>query len=419
MEKFSRSMRVFAMMLVAALVLAACNGETDVETDPDPDVDETTDTDPEPDDDTDVDEADPEAEESAGRQSEWFDEELFDLQMAWREATPEGPEGEPWVQYIDAEFRDTSEWAQDGPYTVCFSNAAVDNPWRQVGYTTMEAEVELHDDIAEFIHVDAGGSDEAQISDIEELLDSGNCDILIVSPNTTAALTPIVEQACEQLPVVVFDRGVNTDCTSTFIQPIGGYAFGAEAAEFLIDNVPEGGNIVALRILPGVDVLETRWVAGQILMEEAGLNIISAEFTEGDNAAVRSIIDDIINRGEQIDGVWMDAGATAVAAAEAFEDQGLEVPPITGEDQNDFLQKWVDDDLTAIAPTFPTYQWRTPIIASLQILAGEEVPERWTLPQDPVTQDNLDQYIFPDMPPLFYAQCGCEEMPDFPQRWQN
>lgn len=422
--KTKRRFRWSALMLAGVLVLSAC---ADDDAAPEPSGDD--DAEPAGDDDAESDaeddsasDADDDAEQtdelSAGRQSEWFDEEEFDAQMAWREMAPEGPEGEPWVQYIDAEFRDTSQWATEAPWNVCFSNAAVDNPWRQVGWTTMQAEVELHDDIANFTAVDAGGSDEAQIADIEELLERGDCDVLIVSPNTTQALTPIVEQAAEQLPVIVFDRGVNTDATATFIQPIGGYAFGAEAAEFLVDNVPAGGNIVALRILPGVDVLETRWVAGQIIMEEAGLNIIASEFTEGDTATVRSIIDDILDRGEQIDGVWMDAGATSVAAIEAFEARGMEVPPITGEDQNDFLQKWTGEDLTAIAPTFPTYQWRTPIIAATMILSGEEVPAQWTLPQEPVTEANLDEFIFPDMPPLFYAQCGCEDMPGFPERWQ-
>ena len=78
-------------------------------------------------------------------------------------------------------------------------------------------------------HVDAEGSDDKQIADIDDLLAGGKCDILIVSPNTTAALTPAVEKACQQLPVIVFDRGVNTKCPVTFIKPMGGYGFGIQA----------------------------------------------------------------------------------------------------------------------------------------------------------------------------------------------
>ena len=351
-----------------------------------------------------------------GEQSEFFVQEDFDRQLAQRDIEPEGPADQPWAQAIEPEWVDTAQYAKEGPYHICFSNAAVNNPWRVVGFTTMEAEVELHPEIEEFTHVDAGGSDEQQITDIQDLLGQ-DCDVLIVSPNTTAALTPAVEQACQQLPVIVFDRGVTTDCPVTFIHPIGGYAFGADAAEFLVDTVEPGGNILALRILPGVDVLETRWSAAKVIFDQSELNVVGVEFTEGDVATTKSIVTDYIDRYGSLDGIWMDAGATALGAIEAFEDFGLDVPPITGEDQQDFLRKWKDDGLTAAAPTYPTYQWRTPIIAAMQILAGEQVPKEWVLPQPLITSENLDQYLQPNMPPLHYALCGCENMPGFPERW--
>ena len=114
----------------------------------------------------------------------------------------------------------------------------------------------------------------------------------------------------------------------------------------------------------------------------------------------------------------MDAGATAVAAIEAFEDAGAPLPVINGEDQQDFLQKWKALGLTAIAPTYPTYQWRTPVIAALDVLAGTTVPgPEWVLPQPAITAENLDTFINEAMPPLHYAMCGCEDMPDYPARW--
>jgi ribose transport system substrate-binding protein len=353
-----------------------------------------------------------------GEHSEFFDRAQFEEQLAQRDIAPEGPEGEPWLQAIEPEMVDTSEFATDPPWNVCFSNAAVDNPWRVVGFETMNAEVDAQSDIGEFTVVDAEANDEKQISDIQDLA-GGNCDVLIVSPNTTEALTPAVEQACESVPVIVFDRGVNTDCPTTFIHPIGGYAFGADAAEFLVDNVDSDGNILALRILPGVDVLETRWSAAKEIFDDSDLNVVGVEFSEGDAARVKSIVSDYIQRFGTIDGVWMDAGATSVAAAEAFEDNGLEVPPITGEDQNDFLIKWQEDGLTAVAPTYPTYQWRTAVIAATQILSGEEVPKEWVLPQPKIDEGSLPEYVAPDMPPLFYALCGCQEMEGFPERWSE
>ena len=126
---------------------------------------------------------------------------------------------------------------------------------------------------------------------------------------------------------------------------------------------------------------------------------------------------DYIQREGNLDGVWMDAGATAVAAIEAFEDAGQDVPPITGEDQNDFLRSGRTSGLTAVAPTYSNFQWRTAVIAATKILKGEEVPKEWVLPQPKITQENLDQYVKPNMPPLYYALCGCEDLPGFPEKW--
>ncbi len=355
--------------------------------------------------------------EAAAVASEFFSQEELDNSIRLIDVAPEGPEGEPWNQYLEPTFVDTTQYAKEGPYTFCFSNAGVNNPWRVVGYNTMEAEVELHPEIEEWIHVDAEGNDEKQIADIQDLVASGNCDILIVSPNTTLALTPAVEAACEVLPVVVFDRGVQTDCPATFVQPIGGYAFGYTGAKFLADNLPDGAKVVALRILPGVDVLETRWAAAKDYFEKNNIDVVEVQFGDGNNDKVKTIITDAIQKHGQIDGVWMDAGATAVAAIEAFEDAGQPYPVINGEDQQDFLVKWQEEGLTAIAPTFPTFQWRTAVIAALKVLQGEEVPDPWRLPQPAVTQENLDQFVQPGMPPLHYAMCGCETMPDFPARW--
>lgn len=348
--------------------------------------------------------------------SEFFNPEQLAFQRAAMTATPEGPADQPWLQAIDPHFIDTSAYAKDGPWTICFSNAGVNNAWRVVGYTTMLAEVDLHPEIAKFIHVDAEGSDDKQISDINGLLASGDCDALIVSPNTTAALTPVVETACQQLPVIIFDRGVNTDCPVAFVGPVGGYGFGIAGAEFIVDNLPKGGNVLALRILPGVDVLETRWSGAEQIFKEAGVNVVGAEFTEGSTATTKAIVEDYLARGS-VDAVWMDAGATAVAALEAFEDSGAPYPIIVGEDQQDFLIKWKEEGLTAIAPTYPTFQWRSAIIATVMTLKGESIPSPWVLPQPVITQDVLDTYIQSNMPLLFYAMCGCQSMPDFPQRW--
>jgi ribose transport system substrate-binding protein len=354
-----------------------------------------------------------------GEQSKFFVQADYDNELSLLAAAPTGPADKPWEQALKPTMVDTAKFKKPGPYKICFSNAGLNNPWRQVGFKTMQAEVEAQRSrIKEFVHVDAEGKDQKQIADINDLLGKG-CNALIVSPNTTATLTPAVEAACRAgLPVVVFDRGVNTKCPVTFINPIGGYGFGHVGAEFVSQKMKSGGKVLALRILPGVDVLETRWSAAKVAFDKAKVDVVGVEFTDGDPARTKKIVNDYLQRHGTIDGVWMDAGAVAVAAVEAFQDAGKPVPPINGEDQLDFLKIWKDKNLTAIAPTYPTYQWRTPVIAALRILDGQQVASPWKLPQPTVTRENLDSYLDPDMPPLHYAMCGCTDLPGYPQRWK-
>ncbi len=355
--------------------------------------------------------------------SEWFVQEDYDTQLEQIDATFEGPAEEPWLQYLDGPMSDTSEWATDQPMKVCFANASISNPWRQTGWITMNQQLEVLQDegvISEMETRDAGDDDNTQIADIDYFISEGNCDAFVISPNSTAALTPAVERACDTgKPVVVFDRGVETDCAVSFIHPIGGYAWGIETANFLVDNLDEGATVVALRILPGVDVLEHRWGAAKKIFDENGIEATD-HFTDADPSKIKSIISDELVKGE-IDGIWMDAGDGAVAAIEAFEDAGVDYPVITGEDEMSFLRKWEDTELTGLAPVYSNFQWRTPLLAIQRIAAGEEIPTEWVLPQEPITEDERAEYLDANegMPDGHYAKFGGEDLPGYPQVWQE
>ncbi len=357
------------------------------------------------------------------KESKWFVQADFDKQDEQRSATFEGNPDEPWLQYIDGEMTDTADFKVDGEQKVCFANASISNPWRQTGWITMNEQLKALQKkgvISEMETRDAGDDDNTQIADIDYFISEGNCDAFVISPNSTAAMTPAVERACDTgKPVVVFDRGVETDCATTFIHPIGGYAWGIDTANFLVENLEEGDKVVALRILPGVDVLETRWAAAQKIFEENGIEA-KDYFTEADPTKIKSIISDELAGGE-VQGVWMDAGDGAVAAIEAFEDAGVDYPVMTGEDEMSFLRKWEETGLTGLAPVYSNFQWRTPLLALEKIFAGEEVPKEWVLPQVPITEEERGAYLKANegMPDGHYAKFGGEDLPGSLKPWQD
>ena len=200
-------------------------------------------------------------------------------------ATPQGPSDRPWEQRLNSGTVDTAKYKKTGPYQVCFSNASVSNPWRVEGWTTMQAAAEkMKADVKSIQYADGQGKDDKQISDIRAFVNSGKCDVLIVSPNTSDALTPVVEEACRKLPVITFDRGVNTKCPVTAVHSIGGYAYGIAGARFVLDSMPKGGKLLVLKTAPGIDVFETRSNAAMQVFKDAGVTPVGTEYTGADNA---------------------------------------------------------------------------------------------------------------------------------------
>ena len=354
---------------------------------------------------------------------QWFDQALFDKQLAELAATPEGPADQPWLQAINPEWVDTAQYARTEPGKVCFANASISNPWRQTGWITMNEQLKVlqaEGVISEMETRDAQDSDDTQIADIDYFIAEGNCDIFVISPNSTAAMTPAVERACDTgKPVLVFDRGVQTDCAPSFIHPIGGFAWGIESAEFLIENLEAGDKVVALRILPGVDVLEQRWAAADVLFADAGIEAVDY-FTGADPAEIKKIIADELAKGD-VKGIWMDAGDGAVAAIEAFEDAGVDYPVMTGEDELSFLRKWDETGLTGLGTVYSNFQWRTALLAVKQVFAGEQIPSEWVLPQQSIQFDELSTALALNdgMPDGHYARFGGEDLPGFPTVWQE
>jgi ribose transport system substrate-binding protein len=179
--------------------------------------------------------------------------------------------------------------------------------------------------------------------------------------------------------------------------------------------------VLAFRILPGVDVLEQRWGAAREIFEDnPQLNIIGVEFIDVDSFNANSVVSDYLAKYGAIDAVWMDAGGAAVTILEAFKEAGAPYPKVmVGEDREDFLDYWNANLDKAIAPTFPTFQWRTAVLAAVMFLQGKTVQHHWYLPQPDVVTANLDQYINTEMPPLHYALCGCEDMTNYPDSWKT
>jgi galactofuranose transport system substrate-binding protein len=110
-----------------------------------------------------------------------------------------------------------SERSPATTYLVGFSQANLAEPWRIAMTEEVKQEASHYSDMR-VIYADAGDSTIRQVEDVKRLMDYG-IDLLIISPNDSHALTPIVRDVYSKIPVIVLDRAVEGYDYSLFIGP--------------------------------------------------------------------------------------------------------------------------------------------------------------------------------------------------------
>jgi ABC-type sugar transport system substrate-binding protein/DNA-binding response OmpR family regulator/nitrogen-specific signal transduction histidine kinase len=135
-----------------------------------------------------------------------------------------------------------------GSYKVGFSQCSHDE-WRSKMNTEMQHEVMLHPDI--HLEIKSAIDDtEGQIADIQNFIDK-KVDLIIVSPNKTAPLTPIVEKAYHAgIPVVLVDRKILSDKYTAFIGA-DNFQIGKDVGNYIVKLLNGKGNIFEIRGLEG------------------------------------------------------------------------------------------------------------------------------------------------------------------------
>jgi ribose transport system substrate-binding protein len=352
-----------------------------------------------------------------------FVQATFDTENKERTAKFSGDPKTPWLQYLPGAMVDASKTKLDHAGKVCFSNASLSNTWRQTGLVTMNQQLKVLQSqgvVSQLETRNAQDSDDTQVADIDYFINEKNCDAYIIAPNSPKATATAVSRACATgKPVVIFDRGAGTNCETSFVHSVGGYAWGIDSATFIANNVKKGGHVIALRTAPGVDVFEQRWAAAQHIFQEKGLKVTDY-LTGADPAKIKSTITDELAKGT-VDAVWVDLGDQAVPAVEAFQDAGKTVPIVTGEDVFSYLRAWKADGFKGFASVYSAYQWRTALIAVADLFQGKAVPKNWVLPQVPVSASKLSTVLDANknMPDGFYSSFGGADLPGYPSAWQN
>ncbi len=298
----------------------------------------------------------------------------------------------------------TSAMAQDNPYgsppwTIGFSQDTMDHPWRAYMVTSAEAQAAKYPDlIKEFIYTDAGGSNEKQIADIEDLISRG-VDLIMMSPREAQALVPSVEAIkAAGIPLVVLDREVVGDDYNVFI---GGnnLQIGEELGKYTLANAGNEFKYLEIEGIPGATPTIQRHEGFASQIEgEAGIERLDAQPANYDLAPAIPIVEDWLTkyRGEfQV--IYAHNDPMILGAINVLKEAGYK--------PGDVFLVGVDGQREAFEAIKEGWLQATAIYATggalgldmaVRVLKGEPVPKRIITETPVITPENVDDFYNPD-----------------------
>ncbi|HOY51307.1 MAG TPA: substrate-binding domain-containing protein, partial [Prolixibacteraceae bacterium] len=213
-----------------------------------------------------------------------------------------------------------------GKYKIGFSQCTTSDHWRQTQLRLMEMELSFYPDM-ELQVKDAGDNNELQIRQINEFLAEG-IDLLIVSPNESEPVTPVVEKVFNQgIPVIVIDRTINTDRYTAYI---GGnnYEIGLEAGRYAAALLKGKGDILEIKGLSGSSPAIARH-AGFLKSLESYPNIRIVKSADGEwnwNIA-RQVMTNLVNSRLNYDLIFAHNDVMALEAYKVLRESASPLHP--------------------------------------------------------------------------------------------
>lgn len=297
---------------------------------------------------------------------------------------------------------DTLDYKKDPPYTIALSTNHMGVTWMEIYKAEMEAELAMYgDDIAEFIHVDAGGDIPTQIANIQDLI-SRRVDAIIIDPASPTALAPVVERAYNAGIVTIVNKsGINTTNYTAF-QNNDEVQFGRSGAEWLVEHIGGEGIVLALRGIPGYGVEIERWTGGQSVFEKYPDIRVYAEYAEWSYDKAKEVSKALITAHPDFVGVWSQGGQMSRAMVDAMLEAGLDPAdyPHASEDDNGFCKQVLEYEIPACATGKPVWLSRLAVRSALDALRGMYIEKHVMVPSPFYGPDDFEKIVNPDLSDL-------------------
>ena len=279
---------------------------------------------------------------------------------------------------------------QGGKKLIGFSQANLGEPWRVAMNAEIAEAAKGHAEL-EFVYADAQQDNAKQVADVENFLRQ-RIDLLMISPNEAAPLTPIVKRVFQQgIPVVILDRAIEGDTYTCFIGA-DNRLIGREAGRHIASLLNGSGSVVEIKGLPGSPPARERSEGmREAIAASPGIRIIHDPVANWLREEAMAQMEMALAANPQIDLVYAHNDPMAIGAYLAAKSKGRDremkfigIDALPGLDGG--RQAVADGKLDATF-VYPT-GGRQAVELAARILSGERVPRKVVLPTEKITREN-------------------------------
>jgi ribose transport system substrate-binding protein len=273
---------------------------------------------------------------------------------------------------------------------VAFAQDTMANDFRRAQVAEARDTLARHPEIT-FISSDANGQTSLLIRQIEKFI-LGQVDILIVGTNDAKAVVPVITKAHRLgIPVIILDRGINSTEYTTFINS-DNIKIGAIAAEYIAEQLKDGGTVLLFEGLQKADVTQLR-TKGFLdsISKYKKINVIKRTGNYLRKNAITEM-EKLINEGIHLDAIFSESDSMLSGVRSALQRHNLDPKKIImiGCDYTSEAQRAIRQGNQTGSILFPL-GGRQAAEAALKILKKEKLEKHISIPVKLVTRENVDK----------------------------
>lgn len=263
-----------------------------------------------------------------------------------------------------------SAWAQGLPplekkdtYKVGFAQTESNNPWRIAQTNSMQSEAEKLGH--QLVYTDAAGSAAKQVADVNSMIAQG-VDAIFLAPREEKPLIPAVMAAKKAgIPVILLDRNVDQSLAKAgedYVTFIGSdfVEEGRRMAEWLVENKPDGGQIIELEGTTGSSPANDRKKGfDEYIAQHSQFEIVASQSGDFARDKGRQLTESLLQAHPDASVIYAHNDEMAMGAIAALEAAGkapgTDVMVLSIDGGKEAVQAVVDGKINAVVECNPRF----------------------------------------------------------------